>query len=173
MRQRAVYTIGILVPLVALALVAALGGNSSWRVSEVPGGGFVEWIYPRSAIREVVAYAGVALWLLRELGRRTPEEFRRKLWRAPVIIAIANFLLPAPFVLVHGIVQELFAEQAGWMGLRFLVRVLVGYGYVALVEWIQGQLRQDDVVGSETDGMVSGCRRRPASLSRGAAEICR
>jgi hypothetical protein len=102
-------------------------------VSELPGGGFVEWIYPRSAIREVVAYAGVALWLLRELRRRTPDEFRRTLWRAPVIIAIANFLLPAPFVLVHGIVQELFPEQAGRMGLRFLVRILVGYGYVALV----------------------------------------
>jgi hypothetical protein len=61
-----------------------------------------------------------------------------------VIIAIANFLLPAPFVLVHGILRELFAEQAGLMGLRFLVRILVGYGYVALMEWIQGQLRQDD-----------------------------
>jgi hypothetical protein len=127
-------------------------------VSELPGGGFVEWIYPRSAIREVVAYAGVALWLLRELRRRTPDEFRRTLWRAPVIIAIANFLLPAPFVLVHGIVQELFAEQAGRMGLRFLVRIIVGYGYVALVEWIQEQVRQDDLLGSETDGMVSGCR---------------
>jgi hypothetical protein len=170
MREGAVYTIGILAPLVALALVAALGGDSCRRVSKVPGGGFVEWIYPRSAIREVVAYAGVALWLLRELRRRTPDEFRRTLWRAPVIIAIANFLLPTPFVLVHGIVQELFAEQAGRMGVRFLVRILVGYGCVALVEWIQGQLRQDDA--------LSGCRHRPASLSRGtdgdpADEACR
>jgi hypothetical protein len=82
MREGAVYTIGILAPLVALALVAALGGESSRRVSGLPGGGFVEWIYPRSAIREVVAYAGVALWLLRERRRRTPDEFRRTLWRA-------------------------------------------------------------------------------------------
>jgi hypothetical protein len=163
MREGAVYTIGILAPLVALALVAALGGESSRRVSEVPNGGLVEWIYPRSAIREVVAYAGVTFWLLRELRRRTPDEFRRALWRAPVIIAIANFLLPAPFVLVHGIVQELFTEQAGRMGLRFLVRIFVGYGYVALVEWIQGQVRQDDILGSETDGMVSGCRHQSSS----------
>jgi hypothetical protein len=144
---RSCYTIAILVPLVGLALVAALGGDSSRHVSEVPGGGVVEWIYPRSAIREVVAYAGVALWLLSELRRRTPDDFQRTLWRAPVIIAIANFLLPAPFVLVHGILRELFAEQAGLMGLRFLVRIFVGYGYVALVEWVQGQLRGDDALG--------------------------
>ena len=144
MQQRAVYTIAILVPLVALTLVAALDGDNSLRARAIPWGGFVKWIYPPSAIREVVAYAGVALWLLRELRRRTSDEFQRTLWRAPLIIAIANFLLPAPFVLVHGILRELFAEQAGWMGLRLLVRILVGYGYVALVERIQGQLGQDD-----------------------------
>jgi hypothetical protein len=142
-----VYTAAILVPLVGLTLVAAIGGAWSRHVSELPGGGVLEWIYPRSAIREVVAYAGVALWLLQELRRRTPDDFRRTLWRAPVIIAIANFLLPAPFVLVHGMVRELFAEQAGLMGLRFLVRIFVGYGYVALVEWIQRQLWRDDAPG--------------------------
>jgi hypothetical protein len=150
-----VYTIGILAPLVALALIAALDGENSLRVRELPNGGIARWIYPPSAIREVVAYAGVALWLLRELRRRTSDEFQRALWRAPLIIAIANFLLPAPFVLVHGILRELFAEQAGWMGLRFLVRILVGYGYVALIERIQGQLRQDDgsaAVGDDSPG---------------------
>lgn len=141
-----VYIIGILAPLACLTLVAALGGESSRRISELPNGGLLAWIYPRSAIREVVAYAGVAAWLLRQLRRQAPDEFRRALWRAPVVIAIANFLLPAPFVLVHGIVRELFVEQAGRMGLRFLVRLLVAYGYVALVGWIQGQVRQDDVL---------------------------
>jgi len=149
-REGVVYATGILVPLLALALVAALGGDSNRRVTELPGGGFVKWIYPSSAIREVVAYAGVALWLLRELVRRTPEEFRRTLLLAPVVIAIANFLLPAPFVLVHGILRELFAEQSGLMGFRFLVRILLGYSYVALIEWIQGQLRRDDAWGSKT-----------------------
>jgi hypothetical protein len=55
-----------------------------------------------------------------------------------VIVAIANVLLAAPFVLVHGSVRVVLAEQVGWIGLRFLVRILVGCGYVALVEWIQG-----------------------------------
>ena len=136
-----------MVPLVALALVAALGGESGRWVSELPSGGILEWTFPRSAIREVVVYAGVVLWLLREIRHRTPDDFRRTLGQAPVIVAIANVLLPAPFVLVHGSVRELLAEQAGWIGLRFSVRILVGYGYVALVEWIQGQLGRDDVLG--------------------------
>ena len=143
-RQPAVYAIGILVPLVLLALVAAIGGESSRRVGKLPNGAFVEWIYPRSAIREVVAYAGAVLWLLRELCCRTPDEFGRTLWRAPVIVAIANFLVLAPFVLVHGGARELFAEQGGRIGLPFVVRILVGYGYVVLVERIQGQLQHDD-----------------------------
>jgi hypothetical protein len=166
-RERVVYTMGILVPLVALALVAALGGESSQRVSELPNGGILEWIFPRSAIREVVVYTGVVLWLLREIRRRTPDDFRRTLWRAPASVAIANVLLAAPFVLVHGSVRELLAEQAGWIGLRFLVRILVGCGYVALVEWIQGQLRRDDVLGLGND-VSSSCRHRPAHESSSA-----
>jgi hypothetical protein len=146
-RQPAVYAIGILVPLVLLALVAALGGESSRRVGELPNGAVVEWIYPRSTIREVVAYAGVALWVLWQLRRRTLEEFRRTLWRAPVTVAIANFLVLAPFVLVHGSVREVLAGQGGRIGLRFLVRILVGYGYVVLIESIQGQLQRDDAEG--------------------------
>jgi hypothetical protein len=135
---------GIVVPLVALALVAALGGESSQRVSELPNGGILEWIFPRSAVREVVVYAGVVLWLLREIRRRTPDDFRRTLWRAPVIVAIANVLLAAPFVLVNGSVRELLAEQAGRVGLRFLVRLLVGYGYVSLLERIQGLIQPEE-----------------------------
>jgi len=52
----------------------------------------------------------------------------------PVIIAIANFLLPAQFVLVHGIVQELLLSRRDRWSSDFLVRIIVGYGYVALVE---------------------------------------
>lgn len=151
-REPAVYAIGILVPLVLLALIAALGGESSRRVGELPNGAFVEWIYPRSAVREVVAYAWVVLWLLRELRRRTSQEFRRTLRRAPVIVAITNFLVLAPFVLVHGGARELLTEQAGDVGLRFLVRLLVGYGYVSLLERIQGQL------AASTDAPVESVR---------------
>ena len=136
---------GIVVPLVALALVAALGGESSRRVSGLPNGGILEWIFPRSAIREVVVYAGMVLYLLREIRRRTPDDFRLTLWRAPVIVAIANVLLAAPFVLVNGSVRELLAEQAGRVGLRFLVRLLVGYGYVSLLERIQGLIQPEEL----------------------------
>jgi hypothetical protein len=117
-RERTVYGTGILVPLVALAFVAALGGESGRRVGELPNGGILLWIFPRSAIREVVVYTGVALWLLRELRRRTPDEFRRTLWRAPAIVGIANVLLAAPFVLVHGSVRQVLAEQSGQIGVR-------------------------------------------------------
>jgi len=130
-------------------LVAALGGESGRRVSELPNGGILLWIFPRSAIREVVVYAGVALWLRRELRRRTLDEFQRTLWRVPVIVAIANVLLAAPFVLVHGSARQVLAEQGGQIGVRFLVRIIVACGYLALVEWIQGQLRRDNALGPE------------------------
>ena len=148
-RERAVYSTMILVPLVALALVAVFGGESSRRVTELPNGGILLWTFPRSAIREVLVYAGIALWLLRELRHRTPDEFRRTLWRAPVIVGIANVLLAAPFVLVHGSVRQVLAEQSGQIGVRFLVRIIVACGYVALVEWIQEQLRQGEALGAE------------------------
>jgi MFS family permease len=146
-RERAVYSTMILAPLVALALVAALGGESSRRVSELPNGGVLLWTFPRSAIREVVVYAGVALWLLRELRRRTPDEFRQTLWRAPVIVGMANLLLGTPFVLVHGSLTQVLAEQSGLIGVRFLVRIVVVCGYVALGEWILGQLRREGSSG--------------------------
>lgn len=148
-RERAVYRTMILAPVVALALVAALGGESSRRVSELPNGGILLWIFPRSAIREVAVYGGVALWLLRELRRRTPDEFRRTLWRAPVIVGMANVLLASPFVLVHGSVRQVLAEQSGLIGARFLIRIVVACGYIALVEWIQAQLRQEKALKPE------------------------
>jgi hypothetical protein len=150
--------VGIVVPLVALALVAALGGESGRRVSELPTG-ILEWIFPRSAIREVVVYAGVALWLLRQF-RRTPDEFRWTLWRAPGIVAIANVLVLAPFVLVDGSVRVLLAEQAGWIELRFLVRILVGYGYVSLLTRIQVQL-------AASEGVAGCSRETPNGSSSG------
>ena len=71
------------------------------------------------------------------------------LWRAPMSVAIANCLVLAPFVLVYGGARELLAEQGGGIGLRFLVRLLVGYGYVALLERIQWELQGDDAQGAQ------------------------
>ena len=68
---------------------------------------------------------------------------------------------------MHGSVRVLFAEQAAWIELRFLVRILVGYGYVALVEWIQGQLRRDDVLKLGND-VSNSSGHRPAHESSSA-----
>jgi len=65
-------------------------------------------------------------------------------------VGIANVLLAAPFVLVHGSVRQVLADQSGLIGVRFLVRIIVACGYVVLVEWIQGQLRRDDPSEAES-----------------------
>ncbi len=146
MRLRTFYTIAILVPLVALAAVAALGGGPTEPATALPSGVTVGWLYPRSAVRKLATYAGVVLWLWWELNRRDHETFERVLWRAPAVIAVANFLVPAPFVLVNGIAREMFAEQGGGMALRFLARLLIGFSYVALVGFIRGQLREGEAL---------------------------
>jgi hypothetical protein len=140
---RTVHTIGILVPLVPLAVVAVLGLGERDLATGLGPGGTAQWLYPPSAVRDLVAYGGVAIWLLRELRRRTPAEFAPLLWRAPLIYALANLLLPVPFVLVNGEARQLVAEQGGWMALRVLARLLIGFGYVALLVFIREQLRQD------------------------------
>ncbi len=68
--------------------------------------------------------------------------------------------LLVPFVLVHGSVRVLLAEQAGWIGLRFLVRILVGYGYVSLLERIQVQL-------AASEGVAGRSRETPNGSSSG------
>jgi hypothetical protein len=95
----------------------------------------------------------VAAWLLWELHRRPLTTFAWPLWRAPVVIALVNFLLPVPFVLVNGTARELFAEQGGEMALRLLVRILVGFGYVALM------------VSSGSNSGRGACYRPPSNLS--------
>jgi hypothetical protein len=58
---------------------------------------------------------GVAIWLLRELRRRTPAEFGAR---------------------------KLFAEQGGWIAPRLLARLLIGFGYVGLIVFIREQLQK-------------------------------
>ena len=66
-----------------------------------------------------------------------------------MIVGIANLLLAVPFVLVHGSLTQVLAEQSGLIGVRFLVRIIVVCGYVALGEWILGQLRREGTSGPE------------------------
>jgi hypothetical protein len=146
MPLRAFYTIAILLPLAALAAVAALGGGEATLAPGLPAGLTAEWLYPRSAVREVVVYAGVAVWLLWELRGRRSAAFAQLLWRAPVVVAVASFLLPMPFALVTGSARELVTDQGAEMVLRLLVRLLVGFGYVALLVFIREQLRQGNAL---------------------------
>jgi hypothetical protein len=149
--MRRIYTIGILLPLVALGVVAALGGGERELAAGLGPGGTAHWLYPRSSIRDLVTYGGMAVWLLWELRRRTPAEFMRLLWRAPLVYTVASFLLPLPFVLVNGVVRELFSEYGGRIALRLLVRLAIGFGYVALLGFIREKF-QDDMVETGVEG---------------------
>jgi hypothetical protein len=144
MAPRGIYIIGILIPLLTLAAVAALGGGERELAAGLGPGGTANWLYPRSAVRDFVAYGGVALWLLWELRRRTPVEFERLLWRTPVVYVVATGLMPLPFVLVNGVARELLAEKGGWIALRLLARLLIGFCYVGLLLFIRGQAQQGD-----------------------------
>lgn len=143
--MRKIDTIGILLPIVAIGFVAALGGGERELAAGLGPGGTAEWLYPRSSIRDLVAYAGVAIWLLWGLRRRTPVEFERQLWRAPVVYVVAAALILLPFVLVNGLVRELFSEHGGRIALRLLVRLAIGFAYVALFVFIRERLQDDSL----------------------------
>jgi hypothetical protein len=158
MRLRTFYTIAILVPLIPTAAIVACGGGESQLAARLPPGATAEWLYPRSSVRDLAAYGLIALWLLRELRRRTPEEFARVLWRAPVASAAASILLMSPLVLVHGDARDLLAEDGGRITLRLLVRLLIGFAYVGLVVFVREQLRRGDALQTDDEA-------RPAARS--------
>ena len=149
MRLRTFYTIAILLPLAVNVTVAALGGGAVDLSRGLPPGATAEWLYPRSAMRELAAYGVVAVWLLRELRRRSPAEFASLLWVAPIADVAANILLLAPLTLVYGAARELLADQGGRVALRLAIRLLVGFAYVGLVVFAREQLRQGGAL--ETD----------------------
>jgi hypothetical protein len=144
MAPRVIYTIGILFPLLAFAVVAGLGAGERDLATGLGPGGTAAWLYPRSAVRDLLVYGGVALWLLWELHRRAPAEFGRLLWRAPLVYAAGHLLLPMAFALVNGVSRGLLAEHGGWIVLRLLVRLLLGFGYVALLLFIRDQIQSGD-----------------------------
>ena len=157
MRLRTFYTIAILVPLVALPAVAALGGGPTEPATALPSGVTVGWLFPRSGGPQAGDLRGRRPLVVVERNRRDHETFERVLWRAPAVIAVANFLVPAPFVLVNGIAREMFAEQGGGMALRFLARLLIGFSYVALVGFIREQLMEGEALReSDCSGRAAG-----------------
>ena len=139
-RLRVYETCAILTPLAVLAAVAAAVGDDGAASLGLGPGATVRWLYPRSAIRELVAYGAVAAWLLWILYRRTPVEFHRALWRAPLLLVLAHLLFPLAVLLANGVLRVVLSEQGGRILLRLLVRLLVGYAYVGLIEWARRQI---------------------------------
>jgi hypothetical protein len=129
MTARAYYRAATLLPLCGLAIAAWLRAGAASDLA--PGW---EWIYPSSVTRGLVAYALVAIWLWAELGRRPVSEISRLLWRAPLGYLAANWLLMWGLELARGRGGELWASQAGIILLRAAVHLLIGYGYVGLVQ---------------------------------------
>jgi|SRR5690242_10626578 len=140
MRARTFYTIVILLPAVALAAAVPLAAPPPGVGTPLPPGATEVWIYPRFAIRELVAYALLAAWLLWELRTRSLPAFTRLLRWGPVALVAISFFLLLPFVLVHGAAREVIADDGGRLMLRFLVRLGLGYGYIALAEYARIRL---------------------------------
>jgi hypothetical protein len=147
-QPRAYYTGAILAPLAIFAAVAAVGGGDGSSTLGLGPGATIHWLYPRSAVRELIAYGVVALWLLWTLHRRPLEEFHQAIWRAPIVLAVIHFLFPLAVILANGVMRRVAAEQGGRIILRVLVRLLVGYGYVALIEWVRRQLESPRVANT-------------------------
>jgi hypothetical protein len=150
MRLRTYYTGAILIPLAVFAAVAAAGGDDGSSTLGLVPGATVHWLYPRSAIRELIAYAAVSAWLLWTLNHRTMAEFQQAVWRAPLLLVAIHFLFPLAVVLANGLVRQVAAEHGGRIVLRLLVRLLLGFGYVALTQWVRRRLpwREPSGVGS-------------------------
>jgi hypothetical protein len=140
MRLRVYDICAILAPLAVFAAVAAAGGDDGAAALGLGPGATVRWLYPRSAIRELVAYAAVATWLLWTRYHRAPAEFHQALWRAPLLLVLVHLLFPLAVLLANGEIRTVLSEQGGRILLRLLVRLLVGYAYVGLIEWARRQI---------------------------------
>ena len=145
MRARTFYTLMILLPAVALASAVPFAGDPTVDAPPIPAGATEVWVYPRVGLRELAAYGLVAAWLLWELRSRTPSDFARLIWWAPVALAAAGILMLMPFVLVHGAAKQLLADDGGRIALRMVVRLAIGYGYIGLAEFARRNLLQVDL----------------------------
>jgi len=56
---------------------------------------------------------------------------------------------PTAVVLVNGLARRMLSEQGGLIALRVLVRIIMGFGYVGLVEWVCQQLQIRKVLPGE------------------------
>ena len=154
MRLRTFYGLAILFPVVGLGIAAVLYPQGSHLAAGLGPGGTAHWLYPTSAIRGLLAYAIVGLWLVRALYGRPLSDFEPLLWRAPLANVAANIAVLVPLILIHGRAAEFLSEQ-GWLAaLRLVIRLLVGVGYVGLVVftrkriWPRGALETQEQAGA-------------------------
>ena len=130
---RALYRAAALGPLIGLGIAAALAAPSA-----LPAGW--DWVYPTSVTRGLLVYALLAAWLWLEIGRRPPGEIRRLMWWVPLLYVGLGWLLMFGLALVRGAVAELWSEHARAILTRTAVHLLVGYGYVALMQMVFNRL---------------------------------
>ncbi len=137
---RAFYAAALLLPLLGLGLAAVIGGSDDSALVLGPGGK-ADWIYPTSAVRGLLAYGVVALWLAWEISHRDAGTFERRIWSAPVLYVVVISVLLGAVVLAHGRAPEFLAEHVGRAALRVGVHLMIGYGYVWLVVFARDRLR--------------------------------
>ena len=136
------YRIAVLIPLVGLAIAAALHGSSA---RNLPAGW--DWVYPASITRGFIAYALVAVWLWMEIGRRSLAEVHRRVWLAPLVyvgLLWAMLLIPA---LLRGQAADLWKEHAGAILFRTAVHLVAGYACVALLHLARRFVQESEGAG--------------------------
>jgi hypothetical protein len=142
MRLRTYYSIALLLPLLGLGVAAALNPGDAGLTAGLGSGGTAQWLYPRSAVRGLLAYGVVVVWLLRALHRRGPGALEPLLWWAPLAYVAASAAFLAPLVLAQGRAPEFMAEQGQRAALRVVVHLAIGFGYLGLVMFVRDRLRQ-------------------------------
>jgi hypothetical protein len=132
-RLQLFYRITLLLPLLGLALAAAVQISVTPPDQALPYGGKATWVYPPFPLRGLAAYGVVLIWLDRYLRRGPLQEFEALLWEAPIAYLAASAALLAILVLAHGQAAEFVGKHAGWIGLSSAVHLAIGYGYVGLI----------------------------------------
>jgi hypothetical protein len=133
--------VALLLPLLKLALAAALKSGAASPDLALAYGGRSMWVFPPFLMRGLAAYGIVIVWLYRQLHRRSPREFEALLWQAPIAhIAVSTALLGA-LVLAHGDAAAFVNEHTGSIGLSLAAHLAIGYGYVGLIVLARNTLR--------------------------------
>jgi hypothetical protein len=141
MRLQRFYRLAQVLPLIGLALAAAVQAGAPADGAPLAHGGRATGMYPPFAVRGLFAYGIMMIWLNRELGRRSPMAFESLLWMAPVVYAGLTAVLLGALVLAHGEMADFVDQHRGWIGLRLATHLIIGYAYLGLVILARNQLR--------------------------------